>query len=101
MTFLPHRPPPRSPPTSASRRRNPANRRFPTRAPPTLGAAMATALVAFFFVTARRRRGVPRAVRVRPGQRRREQIVHGAWWRSVTALTLHADLAHVLGHAWR
>ena len=25
-------------------------------------------------------------------------IVHGEWWRTVTALTLHADLKHVLGN---
>ena len=26
-------------------------------------------------------------------------ILHGEWWRSVTALTLHADLGHVAGNA--
>jgi membrane associated rhomboid family serine protease len=28
-----------------------------------------------------------------------DRIVSGEWWRAVTALTLHADLAHVLGNA--
>jgi len=26
-------------------------------------------------------------------------IVHGAWWRAVTALTLHADVVHLVGNA--
>ena len=25
--------------------------------------------------------------------------MHGAWWRAVTALTLHADVWHVVGNA--
>ncbi len=28
-----------------------------------------------------------------------EAIVHGQWWRAVTALTLHADLLHLFGNA--
>jgi rhomboid protease GluP len=28
-----------------------------------------------------------------------EAILHGQWWRAVTALTLHADLLHLLGNA--
>jgi len=27
-----------------------------------------------------------------------EILFHGAWWRSITALTLHADAAHVVGN---
>jgi hypothetical protein len=29
-----------------------------------------------------------------------ERIVAGEWWRAVTALTLHADAAHILGNAF-
>ena len=27
-----------------------------------------------------------------------EQILHGQWWRVVTALTLHADVMHLVGN---
>ena len=27
-----------------------------------------------------------------------EQILHGQWWRTITALTLHADVPHLLGN---
>jgi rhomboid protease GluP len=72
----------------------------PDQGPTTLGAAMATALVAFFFVTGPRAAAGPQGGDwFGPGSAVAEAIVHGAWWRAVTALTLHADLAHVLGNA--
>jgi rhomboid protease GluP len=72
----------------------------PDQGPTTLGAAMATALIAFFFVTGPRAgAGAGGGPWFGPGSAVAEQIVHGAWWRAVTALTLHADLAHVLGNA--
>jgi rhomboid protease GluP len=72
----------------------------PDQGPTTLGAAMATALVAFFFVTGPRGAAGPGGGPwFGPGSAVAEAIVHGAWWRAVTALTLHADLAHVLGNA--
>jgi len=82
---------------SAEELREPA---VPDQGPTTLGAAMATALIAFFFVTGPRAdAGGAGGPWFGPGSAVAEQIVHGAWWRSVTALTLHADLAHVLGNA--
>jgi rhomboid protease GluP len=72
----------------------------PDQGPTTLGAAMATALVAFFFVTGPRGMAGPGGGPwFGPGSAVAEAIVRGAWWRAVTALTLHADLAHVLGNA--
>jgi rhomboid protease GluP len=73
----------------------------PDQGPTTLGAAMATALVAFFLVTGpRAAAGLDGGPWFGPGSASAEAIVHhGAWWRAVTALTLHADLAHVLGNA--
>jgi rhomboid protease GluP len=72
----------------------------PDQGPTTLGAAIATALIAFFFVTGpRAAAGSAGGPWFGPGSAVAERIVHGAWWRAVTALTLHADLAHVLGNA--
>jgi membrane associated rhomboid family serine protease len=34
----------------------------------------------------------------RAGSASAERIMHGDWWRAVTALTLHADLFHVVGN---
>ena len=34
----------------------------------------------------------------RVGSASAERIMHGDWWRAVTALTLHADLFHVVGN---
>jgi membrane associated rhomboid family serine protease len=36
----------------------------------------------------------------RAGSAVAERIVAGEWWRAVTALTLHADAAHILGNAF-
>jgi rhomboid protease GluP len=83
--------------SAEDRSREPA---VPDQGPTTLGAAIATALIAFFFVTGpRAAAGVAGGPWFGPGSAVAEQIVHGAWWRAVTALTLHADLAHVLGNA--
>jgi membrane associated rhomboid family serine protease len=72
----------------------------PDQGPTTLGAAMATALIAFFFVTGPRgAAGASGGPWFGPGSAVAEAIVRGAWWRAVTALTLHADLAHVMGNA--
>jgi membrane associated rhomboid family serine protease len=67
----------------------------PDQGPSTIGAGIATALVAFFFVTGPRSGGHWFA----SGSAVADKIVSGEWWRAVTALTLHADLAHVLGNA--
>jgi rhomboid protease GluP len=72
----------------------------PDQGPTTLGAAISTALVAFFFVTGPRGMAGPDGGPwFGPGSAVAEAIVHGAWWRAITALTLHADLAHVLGNS--
>ena len=72
-------------------------------APPDVGASAAgvlvpIGLVAFFFITGPRG-GLAHDLWFRPGSAVAEKIVAGEWWRAVTALTLHADLAHVLGNA--
>lgn len=60
-----------------------------------LGVAVALGLVTFFFITG------PRLTTpwFAAGTASAEAIVRGAWWRAVTALTLHADIGHVAGNA--
>jgi membrane associated rhomboid family serine protease len=67
----------------------------PDSGPSSVGVAVAIGLMAFFFVTG------PRGAThwFEAGSATAELIVRGAWWRAVTALTLHADLAHVAGNA--
>jgi membrane associated rhomboid family serine protease len=63
---------------------------------PWLGAVVAGLLVGFFAITG------PRAARsfwFERGAASAGLILDGEPWRVVTALTLHADLAHVLGNA--
>jgi membrane associated rhomboid family serine protease len=55
-------------------------------------------LLAMFVVTGARGDGDPGGW-FRAGSAVAEQILRGAWWRAVTALTLHADAAHVAGNA--
>jgi rhomboid protease GluP len=60
----------------------------------SIGIAVSLGLVAFHLLLG------PRADRwLAAGSARAEAIVHGAWWRAVTALTLHADIGHVAGNA--
>ena len=70
--------------------------RFPQWGPTRVGFAMAGLLVAFYGVTGPRRSGVGWFER---GSATAERILEGEWWRTVTALTLHADAAHVLANA--
>jgi len=58
--------------------------------------AVSAALVAFFVVTGVRRAGAPWFER---GAADAARILGGEPWRAITALTLHADLAHVVGNA--
>jgi membrane associated rhomboid family serine protease len=60
-----------------------------------MGIAVSMGLVAFFFFTGPRGDGAWFTA----GSANAEAIVRGAWWRAVTALTLHADIAHVAGNA--
>lgn len=61
-----------------------------------LGLLCAIGFFAMLLVTGPRDRG---SVWFAAGSASADQIVHGAWWRAVTALTLHADLFHVVGNA--
>jgi membrane associated rhomboid family serine protease len=60
------------------------------------GFALAVALIAFHLVTGPRDPSLPWFER---GSADAERILAGELWRPVTALTLHADFAHVLGNA--
>ncbi len=62
----------------------------------TLGAiALSVMLLAFFVVTGPRAAGSPW---FEAGASDAERVLHGEWWRTVTALSLHADGAHVLSN---
>src|SRR3989475_9198389 len=61
-----------------------------------LGVAVALLLIGFFAVTGPRTRHSAWFAR---GSAATDRIVAGEWWRAVTALTLHADAAHLLGNA--
>lgn len=67
----------------------------PDAGPSTVGVGLAVGLFCFFLVTGPRGGSHWFAA----GSAVAEQIVRGAWWRAVTALTLHSDLAHVAGNA--
>jgi membrane associated rhomboid family serine protease len=58
--------------------------------------AVALLLVLFFFLTGPRESG---GVWFREGAASAQAILRGEVWRTVTALTLHADLPHVAGNA--
>ena len=61
-----------------------------------LGAVVvALLLLAFFAVTGPRADG---AIWFSAGASDAERVLNGEWWRTVTALTLHADSAHVLSN---
>ncbi len=60
------------------------------------GFALAVALIAFHLVTGPRD---PSLVWFELGSADAERILAGELWRPITALTLHADFAHVLGNA--
>jgi membrane associated rhomboid family serine protease len=68
----------------------------PAGGAPALGAAVALLLIGFFAVTGPR---AGHSVWFARGSAASERIVAGEWWRTVTALTLHADATHVLGNA--
>jgi rhomboid protease GluP len=62
----------------------------------TLGAAVvALLLLAFFAITGPRADG---GLWFAAGASDAERVLHGEWWRTVTALTLHADSAHVISN---
>jgi|SRR2546426_1876547 len=61
-----------------------------------LGAAVALLLIGFFVVTGPR---TGHSAWFARGSAATDRIVAGEWWRTVTALTLHADAPHLLGNA--
>ena len=68
----------------------------PVRGAAAVGVAVGLLLIGFFAVTGTRANG---SVWFERGDASAERIVAGEWWRTVTALTLHADAPHVLGNA--
>ena len=67
----------------------------PDRGWSPLGLICAMVLAAMFLVSGTRERG---SIWFAAGSASAELITHGAWWRAVTALTLHADLFHLAGN---
>jgi membrane associated rhomboid family serine protease len=78
----------------------PAERRravvYPTTGAVVCGVAFSLVLVAMYLRTGPESAGSPWFVR---GSADAAAILRGEWWRTVTALTLHADAAHVAGNA--
>jgi len=68
----------------------------PVRGATALGIAVGLLLIGFFVVTGAR---ANRSAWFERGGADAERIVAGEWWRTVTALTLHADAPHVVGNA--
>lgn len=69
---------------------------LPTRQAAVVGITVALLLMAFFSVTGSR---AERSSWFQHGSAAAERIVAGEWWRTVTALTLHASATHVVGNA--
>jgi rhomboid protease GluP len=63
-----------------------------------VGLAAAVTIAAFFWVSGPRD-GADAGGWFRVGSGAAGAIMHGQWWRAVTALTLHADIMHVTGNA--
>jgi membrane associated rhomboid family serine protease len=61
-----------------------------------IGSVVAAFLVGFFAITGPWEPGVAWFER---GSASAERILSGEWWRTVTALTLHQDLVHLVGNA--
>jgi rhomboid protease GluP len=68
----------------------------PVRGAAAVGVAVGLLLIGFFAVTGMR---ANRSVWFERGSASAERIVAGEWWRTVTALTLHADAPHVVGNS--
>jgi rhomboid protease GluP len=68
----------------------------PVRGTAAVGIAIGLLLIGFFAVTGTR---ASRSIWFERGSADAERIVAGEWWRTVTALTLHADAPHVIGNA--
>jgi rhomboid protease GluP len=86
---------------AAFEKENPPEVRRPEVVHPTTGAvaaggAFSLAVLAMYFRTGPESARSPWFER---GSSDAAAILHGEWWRSVTALTLHADAGHVAGNA--
>jgi membrane associated rhomboid family serine protease len=68
----------------------------PVRGAAAVGVAVALLLIGFFAVAGTR---ANRSAWFERGSADAARIVAGEWWRTVTALTLHADAPHVVGNA--
>src|SRR5438132_6092102 len=68
----------------------------PVRGAAGVGVVVGLLLIGFFAVTGTR---ATRSAWFERGGADAERIVAGEWWRTVTALTLHADAPHVIGNA--
>jgi membrane associated rhomboid family serine protease len=68
----------------------------PVRGAASVGVAVGLLLIGFFAVTGPRANSSAWFER---GSADAQRIVAGEWWRTVTALTLHADAPHVVGNA--
>jgi membrane associated rhomboid family serine protease len=71
-------------------------REIPAKSDAVAGLTVSAALLLFFFLTGPRN---PAVIWFERGSADAEQILTGELWRTVTALTLHADLGHVLANA--
>jgi len=68
----------------------------PIRGAAVVGVAVGLLLIGFFAVTGTR---AGHSTWFERGSADAGRIVAGEWWRTVTALTLHADVPHVIGNA--
>ena len=57
------------------------------------------ALLLGFHLLAGARDVVEPSVWIKAGSAASAAILHGEWWRTITAMTLHADLLHLFGNA--
>ena len=68
----------------------------PVRPPSIAGAVVALLLIGFFAITGPR---AGHSVWFERGSADAARLMAGEWWRTITALTLHADVPHLLGNA--
>ncbi len=88
---------PRRSPPSTSRACPSSFRPLLDLGPSALGVLSGAALLAMFVVTGPRDVPAPTAW-FDVGSASASEILHGQWWRVFTALTLHADVLHVVGN---
>jgi len=77
--------------------KEPPPAKMPDRGRSYIGVAIAIVLVAMYVVSGPRG-GADAGGWFRTGSGVAERIMHGEWWRVVTALTLHSDWMHAIGN---